>query len=158
MLIYICIYSYIYICIYLYIYIYIYLYIHIYIYIYIYIHVCVYMYICICVYICMIAQSCFGAGVVDLSELMQLRSQAILSHTMYLLTSFGKPTLPQKCQLHALTRNSRQLVDDFVGELTFQTLSINIFFEIKSLAPLNPQHETPLLSAKQQIDRFVAPS
>ena len=42
-----------------------------------------------------------------------------LSDTMYLLISFRKSTSPQNRQLNILISTSKQLVDDFVGELTF---------------------------------------
>ena len=42
-----------------------------------------------------------------------------LSHRMYLLISFTESTPPQNRQLNILISNSKQPVDDFVGELTF---------------------------------------
>jgi len=44
---------------------------------------------------------------------------AFLSDTMYLLISFRMSTPPQNRQLNILIGNSKQYVDDFVGELTF---------------------------------------
>jgi len=38
---------------------------------------------------------------------------------MYLLISFRKSTPPQNRQLNILVSDSKQKVDDFVGELTF---------------------------------------
>jgi hypothetical protein len=39
---------------------------------------------------------------------------------MYLLISIGKSTPPQNRQRNILDGKSKQLVDDFVGEMTFQ--------------------------------------
>ena len=46
--------------------------------------------------------------------------------------SFRKSTLSQNRQLNISTSKSKQYVDDFVGELTFQNHLINTFCEIKS--------------------------
>ena len=45
------------------------------------------------------------------------------------LINFRKSTPPQKRQLVVLISNGKQLVDDFVGKLTFKNCSINTFCE-----------------------------
>jgi len=42
----------------------------------------------------------------------------LLSHRMYLLMSLGKSTPPQNRQLDIFISNSKQCVDDFMGNLT----------------------------------------
>ena len=44
----------------------------------------------------------------------------VLSHTMYLLISFRKPTPSQKHHLGILINNSKLYADDLVRGLTFQ--------------------------------------
>ena len=46
--------------------------------------------------------------------------KAILSDAMYLFISSRKPTPPQNSQIHISISTSKQYIDDFVGELTFQ--------------------------------------
>ena len=46
--------------------------------------------------------------------------RAVLSDTTYSLISLRKSTPTQNRQLKILISNSKQLFDDFVGELTFQ--------------------------------------
>ena len=48
-----------------------------------------------------------------------LERAVISSHSMNLLIRFRKSTPPQNRQLNVLIGNSKQQVDDFVGELTF---------------------------------------
>ena len=64
-------------------------------------------------------------------KLFHLRTEAILSHTMYQSNCFRKPTPPQNRQLNIWIRNSKQSVNDFVGELTFWNHLIDTFCEMR---------------------------
>ena len=46
-------------------------------------------------------------------------TDAILSHTMYLLISLKESTLPQNRPLNISISHSKQYIDDVVGELIF---------------------------------------
>ena len=48
-------------------------------------------------------------------------SVPFLSERMYSLISFRKSTPPQNRHLNILTTNSKQWVDEFMAELTFET-------------------------------------
>ena len=60
-----------------------------------------------------------------------LRS-ALLSHTMYQPNGFSQVKSPKNYQFNSLTRNSKELVNDFVGELNLEKPSINTLSEINS--------------------------
>jgi hypothetical protein len=57
---------------------------------------------------------------------------------MYQLDGFSKSNPPQNRQLIVLITDSKQLVDDFVGELTFQNHQINALCQIKALSEARP--------------------
>ena len=61
-----------------------------------------------------------------------------LADTMYLLLSVRESTAPQNRQLEISTSNSKQKVDDFLGELTFKNHSIHILCEISLHATSEP--------------------
>ena len=71
-------------------------------------------------------------------ELLSLPGLAVLSHIMYLLISFRRSAPPQNRQLIVLVSNSKQYVDDFMGddfmgELTFYNHFIDTFCKIDLL-------------------------
>ena len=69
-----------------------------------------------------------GVVIVGLSVSLYFRAHPMVrahsfgeppSDTMCLLIRLRKPTPPRNCQLDISISNSKQSVDDFVGELTF---------------------------------------
>ena len=66
----------------------------------------------------------FFARILGVSKDLSMRSldgvqASRSSHITYLPNGCRESTPPQNCQLIVLIRNGKQLVDDFVGELTF---------------------------------------
>ena len=65
----------------------------------------------------LVSQCRLGYSVSPLAMLTNWYRKPV-SYTMYLLISFCKKTPPNDLQLHTFISNSKQVVDDHVGELT----------------------------------------